>query len=195
MATKINLLPWRAELREQRKKEFLAVLGASAVVGLLVFAVWYMTIAGLIDHQKQRNEKIQNEITLLDKKVAEIEALKKQRSDMIDRMKVIQSLQGTRPLIVHIFDELVNKLPDGVFFSRIERKGDKILISGTAESNNRVSTLMRDLNNSEWLRNSVLTKVQANPSFGEQGTDFDLSVEVILPEADKKDNDKKEGAK
>jgi len=154
-----------------------------------------MTIAGLIDHQKQRNEKIQNEITLLDKKVSEIEALKKQRSDMIDRMKVIQSLQGTRPLIVHIFDELVNKLPDGVFFSRIERKGDKILISGTAESNNRVSTLMRDLNNSEWLRNSVLTKVQANPSFGEQGTDFDLSVDVILPDADKKDNDKKEGAK
>lgn len=195
MATKINLLPWRAELREQKKKEFLAVLGASAVVGLLVFAVWYMTIAGLIDHQKQRNEKIQNEISLLDKKVSEIEALKKQRSDMIDRMKVIQSLQGTRPLIVHIFDELVNKLPDGVFFSRVERKGDKILISGTAESNNRVSTLMRDLNNSDWLKNSVLTKVQANPSFGEQGTDFDISVDVILPDNDKKDNNKKEGAK
>lgn len=195
MATKINLLPWRAELREQKKKEFLAVLGASAVVGLLVFAVWYMTIAGLIDHQKQRNEKIQNEISLLDQKVAEIESLKKQRNDMIDRMKVIQSLQGTRPLIVHIFDELVNKLPDGVFFTRVERKGDKILISGTAESNNRVSTLMRDLNNSEWMRNSVLTKVQANPSFGEQGTDFDLSVDVILPDNDKKDNVKKEGAK
>ncbi len=195
MATKINLLPWRAELREQRKQEFLAVLGASAVVGLLIFAVWYMTVAGLIDHQQQRNEKIQTEISLLDKKVSEIEALKKQRSDMIDRMKVIQSLQGTRPLIVHIFDELVNKLPDGVFFSRVERKGDKILITGTAESNNRVSTLMRDLNNSDWLKNSVLTKVQANPSFGEQGTDFDISVDVIRHDNDKKDDNKKEGEK
>jgi type IV pilus assembly protein PilN len=190
MATKINLLPWRAELREQRKKEFLVILGGSALVGLLVFAVWYVTLASFIDFQKARNQKIESEISLLDKKVDRIQALKKQRSDMIDRMKVIQSLQGTRPLIVHIFDELVNKLPDGVFFSRVERKGDKILISGTAESNNRVSTLMRDLNNSEWLQNSVLTKVQANPNFGEQGTDFDLSVDVILP-----NNDKKEGAK
>ena len=195
MATKINLLPWRAELREQRKKEFLAVLGASAVVGLLVFAVWYMAIAGFISHQQQRNAKIQNEISLLDQKVAEIDALKKQRNDMIDRMKVIQSLQGTRPLIVHIFDEQVSKLPDGVFFTRAERKGDKILISGTAESNNRVSTLMRDLNNSEWLKNSVLTKVEANPSFGDQGTNFDLSVDVVLPDNDKKDNAKKEGEK
>ena len=195
MATKINLLPWRAELREQRKKEFLAVLGASAVVGILVFAVWYMAIAGFISHQQQRNAKIQNEISLLDQKVAEIDALKKQRNDMIDRMKVIQSLQGTRPLIVHIFDEQVSKLPDGVFFSRVERKGEKILISGTAESNNRVSTLMRDLNNSEWLKNSVLTKVEANPSFGDQGTNFDLSVDVVLPDNDKKDNAKKEGEK
>ncbi len=192
MATKINLLPWRAELREQKKKEFLAVLGASAVVGLLVFAVWYLALVGLVDHQKQRNDKIQSEISSLDKKVNEIEDLKKQRADMLDRIKVIQSLQGNRPLIVHIFDELVNRLPDGVFFSRVERKGDQILISGTAESNNRVSTLMRDLNNSEWLQNSVLTKVQANPSFGEQGTDFDISIDVVLPDANK---DKKEGAK
>ncbi|MEZ5493559.1 MAG: PilN domain-containing protein [Pseudomonadales bacterium] len=195
MATKINLLPWRAELREQRKKEFLAVLGASAVVGLLVFAVWYMTVASLIDFQKERNAKIQAEISLLDKKVTEIDELKKQRNDMIDRMKVIQSLQGNRPLIVHIFDELVGKLPDGVFFKRAERKGDKILISGTAESNNRVSTLMRDLNNSKWLKSSVLTKVQANPSFGDQGTDFDISVDVVLPESDQKANAKKEGEK
>lgn len=195
MATKINLLPWRAELREQRKKEFLAVLGASAVVGLLVFAVWYMTIASLIDFQKERNAKVQAEISLLDKKVTEIDELKKQRNDMIDRMKVIQSLQGNRPLIVHIFDELVSKLPDGVFFTRAERKGDKILVSGTAESNNRVSTLMRDLNNSKWLKSSVLTKVQANPSFGDQGTDFDISVDVVLPESDQKANAKKEGEK
>ncbi len=192
MATKINLLPWRAELREQRKQEFLVILGASAAAGLLIFAVWYMTVAGLISAQGDRNQKLQTAISELDQKVQEINALKKQRSNMIDRMKIIQELQGTRPLIVHVFDELVKKQPDGVFFSKVERKGNTLLVSGTAESNNRVATFMRDLNNSDWFDNSVLTKVQANPSFGEQGTDFNLSIDVSLPQVD---TQKSEGAK
>ena len=109
MATKINLLPWRAELRERRKKDFLTVLAGCALVGLLVFAVWYRAVESLIDYQTMRNKKLQSEISSLDKKVDEINALKKQRTEMIDRMKVIQNLQGTRPLIVHVFDEIVRK--------------------------------------------------------------------------------------
>lgn len=190
MATKINLLPWRAELREQRKQDFLKILAGCALAGLLVFAIWYMAIQGLIDYQQMRNQKLQSEISQLDKKVEEINALKKQRAEMIDRMKVIQSLQGTRPLIVHIFDEIVQKQPDGVYFTKIERKDNRIFITGTAESNNRVSSLMRDLNKSEWFENPLLTKVQANPALGEQGTDFDLAVDVSsLPQ------DKNEGGK
>jgi type IV pilus assembly protein PilN len=114
--------------------------------------------------------------------VKEIDDLKKKRTEMIDRMKVIQSLQGTRPLIVHVFDEIVQKQPDGVYFSKIERKDNKIFINGTAESNNRVSTLMRDLEKSEWFENPLLTKVQANPALGEQGTDFNFAVDVSLPQ-------------
>jgi type IV pilus assembly protein PilN len=182
MATKINLLPWRAELREQRKKDFLKILAGCALAGVLVFAIWYMAIQGLIDYQKMRNQKLQSEISLLDKKVEEINALKKQRTEMIDRMTVIQSLQGTRPLIVHVFDEIVRKQPDGIFFSKIERKDNKIFINGTAESNNRVSSLMRDLEKSEWFESPLLTKVQANPALGEQGTDFNLAVDVSLPQ-------------
>jgi type IV pilus assembly protein PilN len=182
MATKINLLPWRAELREQRKKDFLTILAGCALIGALVFAIWYLAIQSLIDYQKMRNQKLQSEISLLDKKVDEINGLKKQRMEMIDRMKVIQSLQGTRPLIVHIFDEIVRAQPDGVFFSMIERKENRITITGTAESNNRVSTLMRDLEKSEWFENPLLTKVQANPALGEQGTDFNLAVDVSLPQ-------------
>jgi type IV pilus assembly protein PilN len=178
MSTKINLLPWRAELREQRKKDFLTILVGFIVAGLLVFAVWYLTLQSLIDFQKGRNQKLQAEIVLLDKKVEEIVALKKQRSEMIDRMKVIQSLQGTRPIIVHIFDDIVRKQPDGMFFTKIERKEDRIFINGTAESNNRVSTLMRDLQKSEWFEDPLLTKVQANPALGEQGTDFNLAVDI-----------------
>lgn len=183
MATKINLLPWRAELREQRKKEFLTILFGFGVAGLLVFAIWYMTLQGLIDYQRQRNQRLQTEIGLLDKKVEEINALKKQRAEMIDRMKVIQSLQGTRPLIVHVFDQLVSNQPDGVYFTRVERKDNRLMIDGTAESNNRVSTLMRNLNQSAWFANPLLTKVQANPSLGEQGTDFNLAVDVALPQS------------
>jgi type IV pilus assembly protein PilN len=191
MATKINLLPWRAELREQKKKDFLTILAGFAVVGLLVFAVWYLALQSLIDVQKQRNQKLQSEIVLLDKKVEEINNLKKKRSEMIDRMKVIQSLQGTRPLIVHIFDEVVRKQPDGLYFSRIERKDNKIFIKGTAESNNRVSSLMRDMEKSEWFQNPILTKVQANPALGEQGTDFDMTVDVSLPQVDDNNGGKK----
>ncbi len=183
MATKINLLPWRAELREQRKKEFLVVLGAFALVGAVVFLVWYMALQSLIGYQQQRNKKLASEISLLDKKIEEVEALKKQKAEMIDRMKVIQGLQGTRPLIVHIFDELVRKQPDGVFFSKIERKDNRLFIDGTAESNNRVSSLMRNLNESEWFQNPLLTKVEANPLLGEQGTNFNLAVDVSLPQA------------
>lgn len=189
MATKINLLPWRAELREQKKQEFFAILGGCAVTGLLIFGIWYLALQGLIDYQQQRNAKLSGEIAQLDKKVQEIEALKKQRAEMIDRMKVIQSLQGTRPLIVHIFDEIVRKQPDGVFFSKIERKDNKVFIDGTAESNNRVSSLMRSLDESEWFENPLLTKVLANPALGEQGTDFNLAVDVSLPQS------KEEGGK
>lgn len=178
MSTKINLLPWRAELREQRKKDFLAVLAGFVVAGLLVFGVWYVTLQSLIDFQAGRNQRLKAEILLLDKKVEEIVALKKQRAEMIDRMKVIQSLQGTRPVIVHVFDEIVRKQPDGMYFTKIERKDSRVFINGTAESNNRVSTLMRDLEKSEWFENPLLTKVQANPALGEQGTDFNLAVDI-----------------
>ncbi len=181
MATKINLLPWRAELREQKKKEFLTILGGFAGLGVLVFAVWYLTLESLIDYQSLRNQKLNSEIALLDKKLEEINLLKKQRAEMIERMKVIQGLQGTRPLIVHVFDEIVHKQPDGMFFSKIERKDNRIFIDGTAESNNRVSTLMRSLSESEWFKNPLLTKVLANPTLGDQGTDFNLAVDIVPP--------------
>jgi len=189
MATKINLLPWRAELREEKKKEFLTILFGFAMVGVLIFGIWYLTLEGMISYQQLRNQKLQNEISLLDKKVEEITALKKQRSEMIDRMKVIASLQGTRPLIVHIFDEIVRKQPDGIFFTKIERRDNRLFIDGTAESNHRVSAFMKSINESEWFDSPLLTKVQANPLLGDQGNDFNLAVDVNLPQA--KDEGKK----
>jgi type IV pilus assembly protein PilN len=96
-------------------------------------------------------------------------------------MKVIGDLQGTRPLIVRIFDEIVRTLPDGVYFRGMERTGQQITIRGTAESNNRVSSLMRRLDASEWFSEPTLKGVKANPGFGEQANDFDLTVKVSMP--------------
>jgi len=96
-------------------------------------------------------------------------------------MKVIQELQGNRPIIVRVLDQLVRTVPDGVFYTKLTTKGDKISISGVAESNNRVSSLMRRLNASDWLADPALNKVQAAPEFGSQATTFDLTVNVQLP--------------
>ncbi|MFM7785560.1 MAG: PilN domain-containing protein, partial [Gammaproteobacteria bacterium] len=107
--------------------------------------------------------------------------LQARRNQLIDRMKVIQDLQGTRPVIVRVFDEIVRTLPDGVYYKSIQSAGNKINIVGTAESNNRVSSLMRKLEASDWFANPILKGVKANPGFGEQGNDFELSIDVTMP--------------
>jgi len=180
---KINLLPWREQRREQLRKEFLLVLGAVAATALLVTLVGSLVINGQIDHQNSRNDYLKSHIAELNKQVAEIKDLQTRRAQLIDRMKVIQDLQGTRPSIVHIFDQLVRTLPDGVYFRALERKGQEITIRGTAESNNRVSSLMRRLEASEWFTEPNLKGVKANPQFGEQANDFDLPVKVSTPGA------------
>jgi type IV pilus assembly protein PilN len=159
----INLLPWREQRREQLRKEFLAVLGAVVVAALLVVVAAHVVISEL------------------DRQVAEIKDLQTRRNQLIDRMKVIQDLQGTRPVIVRIFDEIVRTLPEGVYYRGIQRSGTVITIQGTAESNNRVSSLMRKLDASEWFADPVLKSVKANPLFGEQGNDFDMTVNVTMP--------------
>jgi type IV pilus assembly protein PilN len=125
----------------------------------------------------------------LNKQVAEIKELKKKRSMLLDRMKVIQDLQGTRPHIVRIFDELVRTIPDGVYYRSLTRKGKNVSVSGTAESNNRVSSLMRKFDGSEWFTAPNLKSVKANPGFGDQANDFNMTVLVTAPKA--KNSDKK----
>ena len=178
---KINLLPWREQRREHQRKEFLAVLGGVAAAGVLVALIGHLLINGQIDYQNERNQYLKTHISALDKQVAEIKELQTRRNQLIDRMKVIGDLQGTRPLIVRIFDEIVRTLPDGVYFRGMERTGQQITIRGTAESNNRVSSLMRRLDASEWFSEPTLKGVKANPGFGEQANDFDLTVKVSMP--------------
>lgn len=178
---KINLLPWREERREQLKREFFTNLAAVVLLGgALVGGAYYQRVAQ-IDNQNSRNTYLKENIAKLDVEVAEIAELKNSRAELLDRMEVIQGLQGNRPVIVRIFDQFVETLPDGVYYSKLTRKAQEIQIEGTAESNNRVSSLMRRLDSSDWFVNPNLTAVVSNPSFGEQANNFKLTVSLQTP--------------
>jgi type IV pilus assembly protein PilN len=180
----INLLPWRDDRRQEQKKEFLTVLALVLALGVGLVLLANLVVNGQIDNQKSRNQYLTENIKELDKMVAEIKDLQRKRNQLIDRMRVIQDLQGNRPIIVRVLDQLVRTVPDGVFYTSIGAKGGTISINGIAESNNRVSSLMRRLDASDWLENPNLTGVTAATKYGDQATSFQLSVKVQLPKSD-----------
>ena len=183
----INLLPWREERRQELKQAFLVVLGLIAACAVVLVFLANMVVSNAIDNQKTRNSYLQQQISELDKQVKEIKELEKKRNELLDRMKVIQELQGNRPIIVRIFDELVRTLPDGVFYSELTRKGNEIKLKGIAESNNRISSLMRRLDKSDWFSEPNLTAVKAQPLYGEQASEFNLSFNISTPTIDEEE--------
>lgn len=177
----INLLPWREERRAERKKEFLTGLALVGLIAILVLFVSDQYIKGEIGFQERRNAYLRQSISALDAQVAEIRDLQRRRTELIERMQIIQDLQGNRPIIVRIMDQLVRTVPDGLFYTSLISKGGKIEIEGVAESNNRVSSLMRRLEASDWLESPNLDRVSAAAEFGDQATTFKLTVSVQLP--------------
>ena len=127
---KINLLPWREELRKQQLKEFVVVLGMVVGVAVLIAFAWKMAGERAIEDQKSRNGYVQNQISQLEESIREIEELQRRRDALVERMNVIQSLQGNRPTIVHVFDQLVTTLPDGVYYTSIKQTGMSFAITG-----------------------------------------------------------------
>jgi type IV pilus assembly protein PilN len=182
LMARINLLPWREERRQELKKEFLVILGGAAAFAFVVLVLTNRVYNAWIDNQNGRNAYMQLNIDELNRQVAEIKEMEAKRRQLLDRMKVIQDLQGTRPLVVHVFDELVRTLPDGVYYQAIARTEQKIEIAGAAESNNRVSSLMRQMDKSDWFENPNLTSVQASPELGEQASAFKMAVQISPPE-------------
>ena len=179
----INLLPWREDRRAEQQREFVVILGMTIVVAAVCVGVSWLSFNMLIEHQRERNMFVEARIAVLDKRVAEIAGLRKRRDDMLERMRIIQDLQGNRPVIIRVFDELVRTLPEGVTFDRLSLVDQKLSISGTAESNSRVSSLMRKLDGSDWFTKPNLTQVKANIEYGEQASDFTMSVSLVLPGA------------
>lgn len=180
---RINLLPWREQRREERKQRFLVALGAVLVgAAALVFA-GDQYLNGAIEQQNARNDYVRKEIAALDARIKEISELKKRREELLERMKIIQDLQGNRPVTARVFDQLVRTLPDGVHFTALKMTGKNIAIQGAAESNNRVSALMRNLDASDWLAAPNLTEVKAvTAGTVDQANVFQLTVQQTRPD-------------
>ncbi len=158
---KINLLPWREELRAQKKQDFINAIGVAVVITAIIFAGVHMYIEGLKAYQEQRNKIIQDEIALLDIKIAKIKTIEEQKNKLLTKIDVIQKLQESRPEIVHLFDELPRVTPDGVFLTKFIQKGADLNFEGKSQSNARVSAFMRAIEASAWLKVPTLDVIQS----------------------------------
>jgi len=180
----INLLPWREKLRKQRQRDFgLLALGALLVTVLGVGYWGFFYVQGMVDHQRDRNRFIENEIARVDKQIVEIKELERTRQKLIARMKVIENLQISRPQIVHLFDELVTVLPDGAYLTSLAQSRRSLALNGRAQSNARVSAYMRNIESSPWLSAPKLKIIESKGKgkAAAAGSTFQLGLKQVVP--------------
>jgi len=175
---RINLLPWREEQRKERKLAFTVALGVAALAGAVTAAVIYLMYGSMIDAQLRRNEQLRVEIKHLDKQIEEINNLETAKQKFIARMEIIEKLQRSRPEIVHVFDEIVRTLPDGVYLTGVKQTDRRLKFEGVAQSSTRVSSFMRNIDASEWLRNPELEVVQTGKEKA-PGSSFTLYADQV----------------
>jgi len=171
---RINLLPWRDSERKRKRQEYVLSIGAAVATAALVTLVgrWHMSSA--IEHQNDRNRILGDEIAELDKQITEIDGLENQKRRLLARMEIIETLQRSRPEIVHVFDEIVRVLPEGVYLTYLKQSGTRFEVRGVAQSSTRVSAFMRNIDASEWLADPALRIVESKGKDGGQGADFTL---------------------
>ena len=175
---RINLLPHREEKRKSRRQQFILFSALAAVGGLLVWFIGHSIIAGYVDGQDQKNALLKQEIALLDKEIVEIKGLREQAEALLSRKQVIESLQTNRTEPVHIFNELARQIPEGLYFKSLKQTGSRINITGYAQSNARVSNLMRNLDASPQLQNAELVEVKAAVLNTRRVSEFNLNVSL-----------------
>ena len=182
---KINLLPWREELRKERQQEFMGIVVAVAIAAAAL--VWFVNsnIESQYKAQKSRNAFVQKEMSVLSEQISEIQQLRDKREQLLERMKLIQNLQGNRPIIVRLFDEIARSMPDDLYFTSLDIKGTQVTVKGRAKSNNRVAALMRNFDDSDWFDAPNLISVKAEKD------DYN-TFEVTMVQVDPK-NAKQEG--
>jgi len=188
---RINLLPWRDSLKQEREQRFLLIMGASLAVTVIVFASVHFFIAGLISGQQNRNNYLTSEIKQAEAKIEEIKTLDGKKAQLINRMEAIQQLEEQRSLVVHLFDELVRRIPEGVYFTSLEQKGLQIVLKGVAQSDARVSSLMTNLKSSQWLTSPKIHFIERKEEAStdkkakkERSTSvFELEIAQVLPKS------------
>lgn len=184
---RVNLLPHRAERRKRAKQHFFIVSGGTALVGVLIVGLIHSYYAERISMQEGRNAFLKNEIAKLDKEIAEINKLRDEIQALLARKQVIETLQADRAQTVHLLDELVKQMPEGVFLKSVKQTGSRVQLLGYAQSNARVSTLMRNIESSKWLGSPELIEVKAAPLDKRKVSEFTLFMslkrEVVAPPA------------
>jgi type IV pilus assembly protein PilN len=181
--TQINLLPWREEQRQELKKQFVLMAVMTCVLAAAIVGLIHFQMQSKIGYQLSRNKFMSDEIAKVDEQIKEIKELQKVRRSLIERMEVIQDLQGSRPSIVHLFTEIVSSVPNGVYLQSLEQKGSNLKINGEAESNARVSTYMRNLQSSAWLKDPNLTVIEVEDKTVNRISTFTLTVKQTSPNA------------
>jgi type IV pilus assembly protein PilN len=171
---RINLLPWREAERKRKRQEFFLALGASVATAGLVTLLGHWQISSAITHQQARNDLLTGEIAALNKQIEEINGLDAQKQKLLARMEIIETLQRSRPEIVHVFDELVRVLPEGVYLTYLKQSGPRIELRGVAQSSTRVSSFMRNIEGSEWLADPALQIVETKGRDTTRGAEFTL---------------------
>lgn len=189
---RINLLPHREVRRAARQRQFNLLLGATILSGLAVVVLGYVTLDARQTTQLERNEFMKAEIAKLDKDIADIKKLKEQTQLLLSRKQVVETLQTNRSDEVHLLDQLVRVLPEGIYLSAIKQTGSTINLQGYAQSSARVSTLMRNLDASPWLESPALIEIKAATVQGLRANAFNLNVQQTLSQASP-DNKHKRG--
>lgn len=178
---KVNLLPWRAERRRERQQAFYVMLGLAFAAALVIGLGAWMFYNGQIDGQNARNAYLTDQIKQLDAKIAEIDALDKKKETLLRRKDVIEQLQANRSQMVHLFDELVRTIPDGVRLTSVKQDGNKLTLNGYSQSNARVSAYMRNIESSGWMTNPDLNVIQASNGDKTLPYEFTLALTMTKP--------------
>ena len=182
---KINLLPWRAERRKQREREFQTMCGGALILGALAVGMAIFHWNGLQEDQSTRNQLLEREISALDAKIKEIEELQKTREQLLQRKQIIEQLQSSRTQMVHMFDELVRTLPDGVRLTSLKQSSETLEIEGMAQSNARVSAYMRNIEKGGWIRKPDLKIVEVTTPDKSARYRFSLTANLRKSEDEK----------
>ena len=177
----INLLPWREELRQEQTRQFATITVLSLFLTAAIIFLVHVTISNQIDHQVVRNNLLNTEIKTLDESLILISNLEVKKEKLLARMDIIQSLQQQRPQIVHLFDDLVRTVPEGIYLTKITQEAEQLTIKGVAESNGRVSAYMRNIDNAAWMSTPTLKVIETKKGTL-RSSDFTVITSQSAPE-------------